>query len=424
MKAARRGEERRMTVGLRHDDLRKRNRAMVIAAVRRSGQPSRTEIAGATGLSHSTISAIAADLIEEGILTETKSGEVVAARRGRPQIALGLSPRAGAIIAVVLSLNSLAAALIDYSGAVIDEEHRRLATRTLPKDMLITETVAMIGRLIDRQPRGTRVMRISFAVQGITDLATGSILWSPITSHTDIPFGPALEEAFGIPVTVENDCNMIAVALKGRAPERYRDNFITILLSNGIGMGLFLKGELFTGTKSSGGEFGHMIYRPGGALCRCGRRGCIEAYAGNYAIWRNAHGIDDQEEPGPDIGEAEMRALAEAARRRDGAERAAYAIAGEAIGTGLGSVFALIDPAPVAIVGMGAAAFDLIEKPMRRAIAGTAGGQLDADISVDIEPNELPLMLEGCATRALTFIDQEIFAAGEMRGAGKMRRAG
>ena len=61
-----------MPGGIRHDDLRRRNRAMVIAAVRRASQPSRTEIASATGLSHSTISAISSDLIAEGILTETK----------------------------------------------------------------------------------------------------------------------------------------------------------------------------------------------------------------------------------------------------------------------------------------------------------------------------------------------------------------
>ena len=62
---------------------------------------------------------------------------------------------------------------------------------------------------------------------------------------------------------MENDCNMMAVALRWRDPERYRDDFIAILLSHGIGMGLVLKGELFTGTHSSGGEFGHMIHRPG-----------------------------------------------------------------------------------------------------------------------------------------------------------------
>src|SRR5690242_6158384 len=107
-----------MTVGIRHDDLRRRNRAMVISAVRRARQPSRTEIAGTTGLSHSTISAIAADLIEEGILVEIK-GETAASKRGRPQVALGLNPQTSSVITILLALNSLSATLIDYAGNIV-----------------------------------------------------------------------------------------------------------------------------------------------------------------------------------------------------------------------------------------------------------------------------------------------------------------
>jgi hypothetical protein len=75
-------------------------------------------------------------------------------------------------------------------------------------------------------------------------------------------------------------------------------------------------------------------------------------------------------------------------------------------------LFALIDPAPVALVGIGAAAFDLIEPPLRTAIDRTAGGQHNKAISFDTEPNERPLIREGCTMRALTFVDEELFAAG------------
>jgi predicted NBD/HSP70 family sugar kinase len=401
-----------MTVGIRHDDLRRRNRALVIGAVRRASQPSRTDIARVTGLSHSTISAISGDLLAEGVLTEVRSGET-ALKRGRPQIGIGLNPGAASIITVVLSLNSLAAALIDYAGNVVAEDHRRLATLSASRDELMAQTGAMVQRLLARPERPKRkVMRIVMAVQGITDSAARAMLWSPITADSDIPFADALEAACGIPVTVENDCSMIAMALRWRDPERYRDDFVAILLSHGIGMGLMLKGVLFSGTHSSGAEFGHMIHQPEGALCRCGRRGCVEAYAGNYAIWRNAHGHDDSEPPAADIGEEEIVALAEAARERDGEERRAFEKAGRALGYGLGNLFALIDPAPVAFVGQGALAFDLIEPALRRAIAQTAGGQHSDAISFATEPNEMPLIREGCAMHALTFLDQEIFAPG------------
>ena len=293
-----------MSVGIRHDDLRRRNRAMVIAAVRRAGRPSRTEIAATTGLSHSTISAISSDLIGEGILAESKPSEAGALKRGRPQVGLGLNPEAAAVMTVVLSLNFLSVAVIDYAGQVVSEEQRRLDTLTMSREALIGECVAIVRRRLEDPDIDVRsVARIALAIQGITDTEARSMLWSPITPQTDIAFADILEAEFGIPATMENDCNMMAVALRWRDPERYRDDFIAILLSHGIGMGLVLKGELFTGTHSSGGEFGHMIHRPGGALCRCGRRGCVEAYAGNYAIWRNARQLSEDTEPVADVSD-------------------------------------------------------------------------------------------------------------------------
>jgi predicted NBD/HSP70 family sugar kinase len=402
-----------MSAGIRHDDLRRRNRAMVIAAVRRAHQPSRTEIAFATGLSHSTISAISADLLAEGILAEIKAGEHPTARRGRPQVALSLNPQACSVIVAVLSLNDLSAAIVDYSGAFVAEENRWLSTATISRDELVAELVAMLRRLTTGRSTGQlKRLRIVLAIQGITDAEARVMLWSPITPHRDIPFANMLEREFAIPTTIENDCNMMAVALRWRDPDRYRDNFVAILLSHGIGMGLVLKGELFTGTQSSGGEFGHMIHQPGGALCRCGRRGCVEAYAGDYAIWRNAKRKSEYSIPEDGIGNADMQMIAARARAEDGPEREAYRKAGTAIGYGIGSLFALIDPAPVAFVGGGAAAFDLLEPHIRAAIAETAGGQHSDAISFDTVADELPLILQGCAMRALAFVDQEIFAAG------------
>jgi predicted NBD/HSP70 family sugar kinase len=402
-----------MSSGIRHDDLRRRNRAMVIEAVRRTGQPSRTEIASATGLSHSTISAISSDLIEEGVLVETKTAEQATVRRGRPQVALALNAGAATVIVAVLSLNELSAAAIDYAGRLVAEDRRNLATATIGRDQLLAELTAMVCRLTAGRPSGApRPLRIVLAIQGITDAAARVMLWSPITPHTKVPFADMLEREFSVSTTVENDCNMMAVALRWRDPLRYRDDFLAILLSHGIGMGLVLKGQPFTGTKSSGGEFGHMIHKPGGALCRCGRRGCVEAYAGDYAIWRNATRKSETSAPQDDFSTGDMQALAQRARADEGPEREAYRIAGTALGYGIGSLFALIDPAPVAFVGGGAAAFDLLEPAIRAAIAETAGGQHADAISFDTIADELPLIRSGCAMHALTFVDREVFAAG------------
>lgn len=394
---------------------------MVISAVRRAGRPSRTEIAAATGLSHSTISAISSDLIQQRILCETRAGGPASLRRGRPQVALALEPKAATVVAAVLSLNFLSAAVIDYSGAIVAEEQVRLPTRGLARADLLGKCVATMGRLLAGRGAAPQPARIVLAVQGICDAHARRLIWSPITPHRDIPFADAIERELYVPATVETDCNMMALALNLRDPSRYGDNFAAILLSYGIGMGLMLKGELFTGSQSSGGEFGHMIHRPGGALCRCGCRGCIEAYASNYAIWRKALRLSEDCLPEAGIDDADMRALADRARAADGPEREAYRQAGTAMGFGLGSLFALVDPVPVAFVGTGAAALDLLEAEMREALAGTTGGRHAASLRFAAIADELPLIREGCAVRALTFVDQDMFAPGPAAASASQR---
>lgn len=399
-----------MSVGIRHDDLRRRNRAMVIGAVRRAAQPSRTEIAAVTGLSHSTISAISADLIAEGILAEARSEQPAASRRGRPRVGIALNPGAASVVSVVLSLDLISAASFDYAGTRLFTQSRRLDTQSMTAEALVAECIDTIRAVIDGSPCAGAVLRLGLAVQGVTDSMSSTLLWSPITPHQHIPFASRIEDALALPVTVENDCNMIAEALRWRDPERYRKDFIAILLSHGIGMGLMLKGSVFTGTRSSAGEFGHLIYRPGGALCRCGLHGCVEAYAGNYAIWRSAHGLDENAMPPTSISDDDIRALAERARVSEGPEREAFRRAGSAIGYGLGNLFTLIDPAPIAFIGVGASAFDLMQASIREAVGRTAGG-LHADaISFDIETDEMEMTRQGLTMQALAHIDNEIFA--------------
>ena len=119
-----------MSVGIRHDDLRRRNRAMVISAVRRAGQPSRTEIAATTGLSHSTISAISSDLIHERILTESKAGEAMLGKIGR-----GVTTRNWATTLKLLALIVVQNPVDDLAG-VGRIEHRIVGHR----DQMATDT--------------------------------------------------------------------------------------------------------------------------------------------------------------------------------------------------------------------------------------------------------------------------------------------
>lgn len=398
----------------RSDDLRPQNRRLLLGALRRGGTLSRTELCTRTGLSAATVSTITSALLTEGILYEGEADPGSATgRRGRPQVALALNPMAATIGVAELAVNSVSAALIDYSGELIAETGMKLDTMECGQERLITAIIELLRQMISAHPvAGLRLKHISLGVQGVTDADGQSMLWSPITACRSIPFGTRINQAFDVPVLVANDCNMIVEALRSQYPQRYSRDFIAIMLSHGIGMGLYLNDQLFGGIRSSASEFGHMVHEPEGALCRCGRRGCIEAYAGDYAILRAAKGLPQDSPPQSGITGVDIARLADRARAGAPAELSAYQAAGGAIGYGLASLFALIDPVPVAFVGSGAAAFDLMEPEIRSAIDRTIIGEEAAAIEMECYPSEHPLIRQGCLVSGLAHLDRQLFAAG------------
>lgn len=91
----------------------------------------------------------------------------------------------------------------------------------------------------------------------------------------------------GVPVTVGNDVSVGVLGAFERGAARPYQNVLGVWVGTGVGGGLVLNGELFTG-RGAAGEFGHMVVRPGGLRCQCGRRGCVEAYAGRASMERHA----------------------------------------------------------------------------------------------------------------------------------------
>ncbi len=411
-----------MTGGVsRSEELRWQNRRRILRLLRQSGSLSRTDIAGMTGMSHSTISAISAMLLAEQVLVEvpeTEAANNAEGKRGRPQVLLGLNPQCASVVAVNIALNVIDVDLFDYAGQRIAFEQLQLDTLTIAPDALLAALERQISELLSRYPDQAKNLRhISVSVQGMTDAAHQMLVWSPTIGAENVTIADFLKQAFDVPVMVFNDCLMIAEALRWSQPDIFHGDFAAILFSSGIGMGLYLKGEPFSGARSSAAEFGHVVYMPDGALCRCGRHGCLEAYASDYGIWRKAHGVDENSAPVAMIPESDFYALAHEARTADGVARQAFQQAGKALGFALRSIFSLIDPVPLAFVGPGVHAFDLIEDELRQTISGDLadgrqvgprnGLQSPKDLTIRCYPSEQPLILQGCAITSLLRVDAE-----------------
>ncbi len=391
----------------RTNDLRSQNRLRVLGVVRRAGVVSRTEIGDLTGLSPATISAITSDLLQEGVLIPPRPEKVAGQGRGRPKVALQINPDAAIVCAVYFQLNRVSVELVDYSGRSLGEYSRELESGKLElEDIREALSDCIYCGLKESGLTKTSLSRIALGFQGVTDAEGSTVLWTPICSQKNIPVCQWLEQEFLVPAKVSNDCDRIAQALSWREPEKYRSNFGVVLLAHGVGMGLHLGDGIINGIRSSGFEFGHMTYKPNGALCRCGRRGCIEAYAGDYAITRRARGESEQTPPADLLESPDLESLLQAARNHDKNTIAAIEEAGAAIGIGLASLYTLLDRFPVVLVGRGTVLFSLMQESIKSGI-GNAPGMNEPLPEIQCFPQETPLVQEGAAISALLQQDDE-----------------
>jgi len=192
---------------------------------------------------------------------------------------------------------------------------------------------------------------ISIGFQGVIEHGTGKLLWSPVITPKNVPLGEALRERFNVNVQVSNDCQLMSEALAVEHRATLGDSFATVLFSHGIGLGLFINGRPFSGIHSSALELGHLPFERNGALCRCGRRGCIEAYAAHYGIERMAMGNSLEDVPSGRVAPEIFQQLVDQAISGNEAAQQAFTIAGAAVAEGLVHLFTLFDPMPIALVG-------------------------------------------------------------------------
>ena len=397
--------------------VRRQNRGLVLEALRRVGMMARVELGRATGLSPATISAITADLLAENLIItaaiDDKADKPLG--RGRPRVALSLNPEAGYVLGVKISLNSVTLILSDYSGHLADRTRLPIPTIGAEAPEFVPRLEAAIRTYLDE--RGIplqHVPEIPIAIPGVVDRTTGRLIWSPtVAVEVGAVPGP-LAERLGVPVSMTNDVDMMAQALNSRDPVHFGGTFAVIFIAYGIGMGLYINNRLFSGAFGSGAEFGHTNHIPGGALCRCGRRGCVEAYVADYAIYRSVERLPPDEPPADIDPDADTMARLEA-RARGGEDRVrqAYHQAGLALGYGLSRLMGLINPQRVVLTGRGVAAFDLMQDGFKAGIDEGLVAEIGHMTEIEVLSPEDDLVDVGILAGALQRLDREVFASSD-----------
>lgn len=397
------------------DFVRRQNRYLVLASLRREGPLARIELVRSTGLSTATITSITADLIAERLIVVASDGDEVATRSrpGRPMTKLSLNATAAMALGIEISVDLVRFALVGYDGNIIEVRQSGIAVYGSDPHTFGRNLAAAAAKfLADRGFASGRLARVAVSVQGIANASSGSIVWSPALAFTNVPICRPLEQQLAVKVTLANDANLMAQALISRDPAAFAGTTAVVFVGRGVGMGLVINGALYGGPTGGAGEFGHMSHIPGGPLCRCGRRGCIEAYAADYSIARRAAGSDPLEPPSiTAIAAEQMAELVKRARRGEKAATAAFREAGLALGYGLARAIALVDIQRVLMLGPATRAFELLKPAIDEGLGEGLAAGLSHRVAIERAQVGDDLMIDGLIVALMNDLDRDVIAA-------------
>ena len=153
-----------------------------------------------------------------------------------------------------------------------------------------------------------------------------------------------------------------------------------------------------------------MNHLPDGARCRCGERGCIEAYAADYGVLRTAYGVPDQSLPAAAVPAAAYQELVHLGRTRRRNVLHAFNVAGRAIGFGLSRLMTIVMPSHVIITGPGADAFELMQAEIDAALRASLVCRVHGLPRIMVQHDERELIFQGMLKNVLSALDEEFSA--------------
>ena len=330
---------------------REYGRRRLLGQIRRAGRSPRIELAEQTGISRATVTTITAELIQAGLVEEVPRAEETGdGRRGRPRVDLKIRGAARRVAGIKIAHDRLSLVLLDFEGAQLAALECDLSAPLLTPEALadeLAEAVARLARAGGVAPG--EIAGIGLGIAGVVDADQGLVYWSPSLTRRNVDLARLLNDRLARPTFVDNDANLVAVAEKNFGLGQAHSDFIVVTIEAGVGMGLVLGGELYRGTRGCGAELGHTKVHLDGALCRCGQRGCLEAYVADYALLREAQAL-----PGADpglSGSGQTEALLAAARAGEPQARRIVDRAGRIFALGLANLVNIFDPELIILSG-------------------------------------------------------------------------
>jgi predicted NBD/HSP70 family sugar kinase len=327
-------------------------RQQVFERVRAAGLIPRVQVAKDLGVSPASVTTITSELIESGLIEEVTSARDGEGGRGRPAVALGVRADAHRVAGMKISDREQTAVIVDFAGKLIADEAipRRPGPMTLPE--LLQSVEVLLDRVCTKAGLRRRdLSAVGIGVPGFVDTAEGLVLWSSVLNDRSVALASEAAVRLGLPVWIDNDANLVALAELWFGAGRELSDFAVVTIEHGVGMGFVMNHRLYRGTHRVGMELGHTKVQLDGALCRCGQRGCLEAYIADYALAREATtALNWGHKEGQSIAVL-LESLYDHAKAGNATARSIFRRAGRYLAVGLSNVVNLFDPSLIILSG-------------------------------------------------------------------------
>jgi predicted NBD/HSP70 family sugar kinase len=267
--------------------LKRINRMALVRCVRSLPAPSRSDLAVHTGLTKSTISLLAQELIDEGWLRER--GRAITGSLGRRPTPLVLDDSRLALIGVELGVDTLTFVTTSLTGQVLHSASEGLPAGT-PASVCALIVQRLAAAAAGAQASQRRLLGFGLGVPGALDEPSGIVRVAPNLGWREVPVRQLLSAGLraaglgNVPLHVQNEADVAALGEFEFGLPPVPEPLIYLSLDVGVGAGIVLNDRLFTGAQGLAGEVGHTSLERGGPACSCGRHGCAEAFIGLRAI--------------------------------------------------------------------------------------------------------------------------------------------
>ncbi|HEX2092592.1 MAG TPA: ROK family transcriptional regulator [Longimicrobiaceae bacterium] len=372
------------------------NRQIVLNLVREHQPTSRADLARRMGVARGSVTPLVKELLADGLIYE---GPMAETSRGRKPTLLYVRTRDRLAIGIDVRSSRTSVILSDFGGREIAVE--AFSTPLSPEE-LVAELVRRVRRLVETHGAVGGCEGIGLVVPGMVDRCTSVVLNAPTLGWRDVDLRGALTAAMRLPVYIDRDAVACALAHMwlSQAGGDGVDNFVYMTVSDGVGTGLVVNGEVLRGYRSTAGEFGHVPLSLDGPLCACGARGCLEAYTSNSATLARYLGRDLSSREayaqvlGGGVGITDLIARAHSG---DAAAASALRETGRFLGVGIANIINSISPARIVVGGEITAAWDLIEPLVQASIRERTLTAASAATPVVVEAGDSFLRLRGAS---------------------------